>query len=202
MVDYSEASASSCEKFWLDINFHSLWHVGLFHSRPPKFAVVQLEKKSVFTDIKIDNYLLLVTLLNNLSREVNRLIHLNTNLRLDTDLSRLVTTPSIQMPVTHQGDGVTFAWLDFLDYDFLLFLKVVEVLVLGWDVEVLVFAIAECPVLAVAEIVKVALRVDGDVELAASGDSLDFLPLEGSYLGWFGAGDVGTMAQWSGGVHE
>ena len=202
MVYDSETSTSRCEQFWFDIDFHSLWHIGLFHARPPKFTVVQLEQQGVLTDIKIDNFLLFIPFLNNLSREVDRLKNLNTNLRLDPNLPRLIAAPTIQMSVTHQRHRVTFTRLDFLDGYFLLFFQVVEVLVLGRGVVVFVFTIAECAVFTVAEVVQVALRVDCGVELAAGGDSLDFFAFESSNFGWLDAGDVGSVSQRPSGVHE
>ena len=202
MVDYRETSTSRCEQFWFDVQFHSFWHVRFFHPWPPKLTIIQLEQQDVLTNVKVDYSLLFIALLNDLCREINCFVHFNTNLWLDSNLSRLVTAPTIQMPITQQRYWVTFTRLDFLDGEFLLFSQVMEVLVLFWDIVVLVLTITKCAVFTITEIIKIALRIDGSVELTASGYSLDFLAFKSSYLCWFKAGDIGTMAQRTSGVEE
>jgi hypothetical protein len=73
---------------------------------------------------------------------------------------------------------------------------------LRWNNVVLVFAITECAVLTVAEIIEIAFRINDCVELTTGGYSLDFLAFKSFYLCWFKAGDIITMSQRAIGVKE
>ncbi len=202
VVDYSEASAPCGEEFWLDFQFDLLWNVGLFHACPPQLPIVELEDHGVLADVEVDDLLLLVPLLDDLSREVDSLINLNTNLRLNPHLSRLVASPSVQFPITQQGNRIALTRLDLLDSDLLLFLDIPEVFVFCRHPVVFILTITECAILTVTEVVYITLTVGSCVELTACCDTFDLLAFECPDLCGFEAGDVCAMSQRPGWVHE
>ncbi len=203
LVDNCETSASGCEEFWLiNLKFDLFWFVGHFHACPPKLPVAQLEQHRVLADVKIYYFLVFITLTNDFSGEVHSFIDLDSNFGLDSHLTGLVTTPSVQFSITEQGNWIAFAGLDFFDGYVLLVLQILEVFVDSWKTVVLVFAISKSSVFPVAPVVCISLIVNDCIELATSSDTFDLFSFECTDFGWFQAGHMSTMTEWAGGVHE
>lgn len=191
------------EQFWVvDFEFHLFRLVGHLHPCPPQLPIGELEEESVLADVEVHYFLVLVTLFDDLGREVNRLVYLYAYLRFDSHLSRLVATPPVQLPVAQQCHRVTLAGLDFSYGHLLLLLQVLKVLVPGWHRVVLVLALPEHPVFPVPPVVHVSLLIHNCVELPSCRDSLDLLALKAPYLCGFEASGVRPVPQGPCWVHE
>lgn len=101
LVDNCETSASGCEEFWLvNLKFDLFWLVSHFHACPPELPVTQLEQHGVFADVEIDYFLVFITLTNDFGGEVHSFINFDSDFGLDSHLTGLIATPSVQFSVT------------------------------------------------------------------------------------------------------
>ena len=185
-----------------DFKFYFFWCVCLFHTSPPKLSVVELEKHSIFTDVEVDNFLFFITFSDNLSWEVNSLINLNTNLRLNSHLSRLVTSPSVQFFISQQGNWITFTWLYFLDGYFLLFLEILEILVFLWQTIIFVLTVSKGSILSITPVIHMTFTVNNSIKLAACCNTFNFLAFESPDLCRLKTSSICTVPQRTSGVHK
>lgn len=161
-----------------------------------------MEKQSVLTDVKVHYFLVLISFTDDLCREVDCLINLNSDLGLNTHLAWLIAAPTVKFTIAQQSDWITFTRFCLLDCYLLLIFQILEVFIWSWDTVIFVLSITKNSVLTITPVVNNTLAVNYCSELSSCCDSLNFFSLQCTNLNWLGTSNVSSMTQRTSGVHK
>ena len=95
LVNNHHWSSTRCEQFRSNIQVDLLGFIGYLHTSPPQLAIIQLEEQYSVTYVEIGHFLIFISLTNNLSNKVDSLIHLQTNLCFNTQLTVFIGSPTV-----------------------------------------------------------------------------------------------------------
>lgn len=132
--------------------------------------------------------MILIPLPDNFWNKINCLVHFQSYLSLDSHLTMLIWSPSIQLPIVHQRNRIRLTTLYFL-YFHLLFLKnIVEKLISHWNIVVFIFTVAKGRVLSISPVENLIFIVKNNTKVSSCCYPLYFLTLECLHLCWFSDG--------------
>ena len=141
---------------------------------PPKFIILELKDCDIFAQIKVFHKFIVKSLPDHLVRIVHHLMHLDSDLILDTHLPSTVWTPTIQKSICHQSYCTGTAWLYFADRNFFFFFKILKIFICDWSIAIFCASISKNSILPASPEIYLSQVINSEIELASCCNSIDF----------------------------